>query len=264
MKAMLCKAYGPPESLVLEDHELPPLGPDEVRVRVRAAGVNFPDILQIEGKYQYKPAFPFAPGSECAGDIIATGSDVTDFEAGDRVIAMTGHGAFAEEVNVRAIKCMPLPDDMPPISFAVEVEPVGLGDGVMAGQVAVVRPGARDTAPPPRARFEGGLELLAGELAGDRFRAGHPLVGSLSWRAASPPGDDYELLVRLTDLLGREVARNQMSLGAAGFPTSIWLPDDRVAGRLSLLIPADLRGGTYRVQIGLLDAGGAAVPVSPW
>jgi NADPH2:quinone reductase len=112
MKAMLCKAYGPPESLVLEDHELPPLGPDEVRVRVRAAGVNFPDILQIEGKYQYKPAFPFAPGSECAGDIIATGSDVTDFKAGDRVIAMTGHGAFAEEVNVRAIKCMPLPDDI--------------------------------------------------------------------------------------------------------------------------------------------------------
>jgi mannosyltransferase len=159
---------------------------------------------------------------------------------------------------------MPLPDDMPPISFAVEVEPVGLGDGVVAGQVAIARPETRDTAPPPRARFEGGLELLAGELAGDRFRAGHPLVGSLSWRAASPPGDDYEVSVRLTDLLGREVARNQMSLSAAGFPTSAWLPDDRVAGRLSLLIPAGLRGGTYRVQVGLLDAGGAVVPVSRW
>lgn len=112
MKAMLCKAYGPPESLVFEDHELPPPAADEVRLRVRAAGVNFPDILQVAGKYQFKPEFPFSPGSECAGDIIAVGEAVSDFKPGDRVIAMTGHGAFAEEANVRAVKCMPLPDDV--------------------------------------------------------------------------------------------------------------------------------------------------------
>lgn len=112
MKAMLCKAYGPPESLVLEDHELPALAADEVRLRVRAAGVNFPDILQVAGTYQFKPAFPFAPGSECAGDIIAIGDAVSGLKVGDRVIAMTGHGAFAEEANVRAVKCMALPDDI--------------------------------------------------------------------------------------------------------------------------------------------------------
>ncbi|MDP6343288.1 MAG: NADPH:quinone oxidoreductase family protein [Alphaproteobacteria bacterium] len=110
MKAMLCKEYGPPESLVLEDHELPPPADNEVRVRVRVAGVNFPDILIIQGTYQFKPPFPFSPGSECAGDVIAVGAKVTQFKPGDRVIAMTGNGAFAEEVNAREVKCLPLPD----------------------------------------------------------------------------------------------------------------------------------------------------------
>ena len=112
MKAMLCKANGPIESLVLEDFELPPPGDGEVRVRVRCAGVNFPDILITEGKYQFKPEHPFPPGSECAGDVISVGPGVTDFKSGDRVIALTGHGAFAEEVNARSIKCLHLPDDI--------------------------------------------------------------------------------------------------------------------------------------------------------
>ena len=112
MKAMLCKKYGPPESLVLEDCELPPPGKGEVRVRVRCAGVNFPDILIIEGKYQFKPDFPFSPGSECAGDVLSVGPGVSDFKPGDRVIALTGHGAFAEEVNAPAVKCLHLPDDI--------------------------------------------------------------------------------------------------------------------------------------------------------
>ena len=106
MKAMLCKESGPIESLVLEDFELPPLGEGEVRVRVRSAGVNFPDILITQGIYQFKPAHPFSPGSECAGDVLSVGPGVTDFKAGDRVIAMTGHGAFAEEVNTLASNCL--------------------------------------------------------------------------------------------------------------------------------------------------------------
>ena len=112
MKAMLCKKNGPIDSLVLEEHELPPPGEGEVRIRVRCAGVNFPDILITEGKYQFKPEFPFSPGSECAGDVIAVGPGVSDYKPGDRVIALTGHGAFAEEVNARAVKCLPLPDDI--------------------------------------------------------------------------------------------------------------------------------------------------------
>ena len=112
MKAMLCKAYGPPESLVLEETPIAPVGDNEVKIRVRAAGVNFPDVLMIQGLYQFKPPFPFAPGCECAGDVIEVGAGVTGFKPGDRVVAMTGHGAFAEEVVVRATKCLPLPEDV--------------------------------------------------------------------------------------------------------------------------------------------------------
>jgi len=112
MKAMLCKTYGPPESLVLDDHILPELGDGELRVKIHAAGVNFPDTLIIEGKYQFKPAFPFAPGAEVAGDVIAIGPNCSKFKVGDRVIAMCGDGGYAEEVNVQELKCLPLPDDM--------------------------------------------------------------------------------------------------------------------------------------------------------
>lgn len=112
MKAMLCKEYGPPESLVLEDIELPPPGSREVRIRVRSAGVNFPDILIMQGKYQYKPDMPFSPGSECAGDVVSVGTDVTEFSEGDRVIALTTYGSYAEEVNAKAERCLPLPSDM--------------------------------------------------------------------------------------------------------------------------------------------------------
>ncbi len=112
MKAMLCKAYGPPESLVLDDHVIPEPTANEVRVKIHAAGVNFPDTLIIQGKYQFKPAFPFAPGAEVAGEVIATGVDVSRFKVGDRVIGMCGDGGFAEEVNVLETKCLPLPDDM--------------------------------------------------------------------------------------------------------------------------------------------------------
>ena len=112
MKAVVCRAFGPPESLELAELELPKLGADDVHVRVRAAGVNFPDLLMIQGKYQFKPPFPFAPGAECAGDVLAVGPGVTHVKKGDRVMAMTGHGAFAEEVVVPAHKVMTFPAEM--------------------------------------------------------------------------------------------------------------------------------------------------------
>lgn len=112
MKAMLCKAYGPPESLVLEDIEPAALGENDVRINVRAAGVNFPDVLIIQGKYQFKPPFPFAPGAECAGDVVEVGGKVSHLKPGDRVIANTGHGAFAEQVTTSARRVMAMPDEM--------------------------------------------------------------------------------------------------------------------------------------------------------
>src|SRR5437879_989346 len=110
MKAILCKQYGPPESLVLE--EVPPLkaGKGQVVVSVKAAGVNFPDTLIIQNKYQFKPNLPFSPGSECAGVVKETGEGVTIVKPGDAAIALTTYGSFAEEILVQEAECIPLPD----------------------------------------------------------------------------------------------------------------------------------------------------------
>ena len=112
MKAVLCKQFGPPESLVLEAVASPTPGPGEVRLRVHAAGVNFPDTLIIEGKYQYKPEFPFSPGGEVAGEVLEVGAEVTDVAPGDRVMAGMTYGAFAEEVVAGAERVMRIPDEL--------------------------------------------------------------------------------------------------------------------------------------------------------
>jgi len=112
MKAVLCKAYGPPESLVVEDIESPSPGPGEVVIAVKAAGVNFPDVLIIQNKYQIKPPLPFSPGSEVAGIVKAAGDGVNGFKPGDSVMAFTTYGGFAEEVKTDARKLLPLPTGM--------------------------------------------------------------------------------------------------------------------------------------------------------
>jgi len=112
MRAVLCKSYGPPETLVVERLPSPTPGPGEVVVSVKAAGVNFPDVLIIENKYQLKPPLPFSPGSELAGVVSAIGDGVTNVKAGDRVMAITGYGAFAEEVAVDAKRLIVFPDAM--------------------------------------------------------------------------------------------------------------------------------------------------------
>ncbi len=96
MKAMLCEAFGPPESLRLGSLPDPVPGAGQVLLRVHAAGVNFADTLMIEGKYQEKPPFPFAPGLEVAGTVEAVGEGVTRVEPGQRVLALTEAGGFAE------------------------------------------------------------------------------------------------------------------------------------------------------------------------
>ena len=112
MKAVLCKQYGPPESLTIEELPSPKPGPGEVVVSVKAASVNFPDVLIIQNKYQFKPPLPFSPGSELAGVVKEIGPGVTGWKAGDRVIAFTTYGAFAEEVKTEAARLLPLPAGM--------------------------------------------------------------------------------------------------------------------------------------------------------
>jgi NADPH2:quinone reductase len=102
MKALLCSTLSDDiATLRIEDIALPPLRAGQVRVRLRAAAVNFPDILTVQGKYQHKPELPYVPGTEGAGDVIATGEGVTNVKVGDRVI-VGGLGCFAEETQVAA------------------------------------------------------------------------------------------------------------------------------------------------------------------
>ncbi|MGZ3158375.1 MAG: NADPH:quinone oxidoreductase family protein [Burkholderiaceae bacterium] len=112
MKAIVCKAWGLPETLIIE--ELPDLvaAPGEIIVDIQAAGVNFPDVLIIQNKYQFKPALPFTPGSEFAGIVRSVGAGVAQYKPGDRVIAFTGQGAFAQQIAVSAQSVMPMPPGM--------------------------------------------------------------------------------------------------------------------------------------------------------
>jgi NADPH2:quinone reductase len=112
MKAVVCKAWGLPDSLVVE--ELPALaaGPGEVVIDVKAAGVNFPDVLIIQGKYQVKPALPFTPGNELSGVVSAVGDGVKHIQVGDKVIAFTAQGAFAQQAVAPAQAVMPMPPGM--------------------------------------------------------------------------------------------------------------------------------------------------------
>ncbi|HEX3808313.1 MAG TPA: NADPH:quinone oxidoreductase family protein [Rhizomicrobium sp.] len=112
MKALLCKAFGPPENLVLEDVLSPKADKGQAIITVKACGVNFPDVLIIQDKYQFKPALPFAPGGEIAGIVKETGEGVSNVKAGDNVIVSVGNGGFAEEVAVDAQRCIPMPDNL--------------------------------------------------------------------------------------------------------------------------------------------------------
>lgn len=110
MKAVLCKQYGPPEALVLEDVPSLQPGPGQVLISVRATGVNFPDTLIIENRYQLKPDLPFSPGAEVAGVVQAVGEGVRTFRPGDRVVAVPGYGGYAEQTLAREEDTFPLPD----------------------------------------------------------------------------------------------------------------------------------------------------------
>jgi NADPH2:quinone reductase len=112
MRAVVMDAFGRPEDAVLRDLPSPAPGPGEVLVRTRAAGVNYPDLLVMEGSYQHKPPLPFTPGKELAGEIAAVGEGVTRWTVGDRVMAQVEYGAFAEAVVAGAEQCFPLPAGM--------------------------------------------------------------------------------------------------------------------------------------------------------
>ena len=174
---MLCKAWGPPESLVWEEIEPPALDEDGVRIRVRAAGVNFPDLLIIEGKYQFKPDMPFAPGAEVAGEVVEVGAAVTRFAPGDRVIGMTRWNGYAEEAVVPEERCLGLPAGM---SFEI-----GAGFPMTYGTSchALVQ----------RARLQAGETLLVHGASGGVGTAAVEIGGCLGARVIASGGSDDKL-----------------------------------------------------------------------
>jgi NADPH2:quinone reductase len=113
MKALLSTRIGPPEELEYADAPDPVAGEGEVVIAVKAAGVNFPDALIIEDKYQFKPERPFAPGGEIAGVVESVGAGVTNVQVGQRVIGSLGWGGFAQKVKAQAGRVLPIPDAMP-------------------------------------------------------------------------------------------------------------------------------------------------------
>lgn len=112
MRALVCKDFAPYKNLTVEKAPEPPLGEGMVMLDVKAAGVNFPDILLVEGNYQMKPPTPFVPGMEAAGVISDLGEKVQGVKEGDRVIAATMLGAFAEKVPVHFSQVVPMPESM--------------------------------------------------------------------------------------------------------------------------------------------------------
>jgi len=112
MRAVLCEAWGGPESLAIKEISAPEPKAGEVLIRIRAAGVNFPDVLIIQKKYQVQPELPFSPGAEVSGEVIGLGEGVTSLAVGDRVAALCTTGGFAEKIVLEAARCMKIPDSL--------------------------------------------------------------------------------------------------------------------------------------------------------
>ena len=145
MRLLLCTQYGPPDLLEIRDVPSPAAGIDEVVIAVKAASLNFPDVLIIQNKYQFKPPLPFSPGNELAGVIKEVGPGVTRFKPGDRVMAFTSYGAFAEEVKLEASRVLPIPEGMSFDAAAALLVTYGTMDhalrdrgGVKAGETVLV------------------------------------------------------------------------------------------------------------------------------
>ena len=137
MKAVLCKQFGPPDSLAIEELPSPRAGPGEVVISVKAASLNFPDVLIIQNKYQFKPPLPFSPGSELAGVVKEVGSGVQGWRAGDKVMAFTTFGAFAEEVKTEATRLLKIPEGMSFTQAAAFILTYGTTDHALRDRAAL-------------------------------------------------------------------------------------------------------------------------------
>jgi len=150
MKALVVKEFGPLDSMTLEDVASPQPGEDEALVDIKAASVNFPDLLVIQGKYQVLPPLPFSPGKECAGVVKSVGAKVTHVKPGDRVLIQIEYGGYAQQVATKAVNCHVIPETM---SFT---EAAAMGLTYMTAHFALVE----------RAHIKAGESVLVTGAAG--------------------------------------------------------------------------------------------------
>lgn len=171
MKAVVCKDWGGPDDLVIEDIATPDPGPGEVAIAVHAAGANFADTLYIAGKYQVRPPLPFVPGGEAAGEVIAVGAGVDRVRPGDRVAACNPWGAYAEVMVAPAATVFPLPDGVDfvtaaamPVVYGTDIHALEGRAALAAGETLLVHGAA------------GGIGLAAVELG---VRMGAKVIGTV-------------------------------------------------------------------------------------
>ena len=160
MRALLSAIIGGPETLVMDEVPDPVPSADEVLIRVKACGVNFPDTLNIEDKYQFRPSRPFSPGGEVAGVVESVGKDVSRIRPGDRVIAWCIWGGMAEKVAAKATNCVPFPEQMPfdEASALIMTSYWPLPRGQVSGRASEASPQSRAVEVlPNRRRFLGRL-----------------------------------------------------------------------------------------------------------
>jgi NADPH2:quinone reductase len=167
MRAVVVREFGSPALLAVEDVPDPQAGPGEVLIDVEACGVNFPDLLVVQGKYQTLPETPFSPGKEVAGRVAAVGEGVTSPQPGDRVMAQLEYGGYSERVVAPASDCFPLPDEIP------STEAAALGLVYFTAHLGLVR----------RARLAPGEWVLVTGAGGGIGSAGVQLARALGGRA---------------------------------------------------------------------------------
>lgn len=248
MRALLCKAWGGPESLAVEDVPSPRPGAGEVVVAVKAAGVNFPDLLMIQGKYQVQPPLPFTPGVEFAGVVTETGAGVAGVRPGDPVVATVAFGAFAEACVVPAASVLPLPRG---VDFA-------------AAAGFTVAYGTAWHALEDRGRLQPGETLLVLGAAGGVGLAAVTLGAALGARVIAAASSDEKLAVcrahGATDTINYSTqdlrARLKALVGAKG----VDLVYDPVGG--SLTEPA-LRSVGWRGRYLVIGFAGGEIPRLP-
>lgn len=160
MRAVLCREFGGAEKLVMEEVAPPPIRDGAVRIAIHAAGVNFADTLMVAGQYQEKPPFPFTPGLEIAGIVTECGTGVTRLKPGDRILAVPGHGGFADEAVIDAALAYPIPDSMDFVTAAGFPVVYGTSHGAFAWRARLV-PGEKVLV----LGASGGVGLTAVEIA---------------------------------------------------------------------------------------------------